>query len=131
VTGSATAASYFAKAERALASAKTLLRENETEGACNRAYYAMFAAAHVALWVAGARRDGSVIKTHGGLVAAFGDGVVKSGKLAPRHGRALARVLKARLMADYSAGTPEIADANEIVILAESFLTEIRARFLA
>ncbi len=65
---------YLGKAERSLAAARILLRENETEGACNRAYYAMFAAAHAALWAAGAREDGAIIKTHSGLVAAFAQG---------------------------------------------------------
>lgn len=123
------AASYLGKAERALAAARILLRENEAEGACNRAYYAMFDAAHAALWAAGAREDGAVVKTHSGLVAAFGEEVVKSGKIAPEQGRALARVLKTRLLADYSADSPDIDEATETVALAEAFLATVGARF--
>lgn len=37
------------KADRALASARLLLDAGDTEGACNRAYYAMFDAARAAL----------------------------------------------------------------------------------
>ncbi|EGV27515.1 HEPN domain protein [Thiorhodococcus drewsii AZ1] len=40
---------YLAKSRRALASARLLLADGDTEGACNRAYYAMFDAAHAAL----------------------------------------------------------------------------------
>lgn len=40
---------YLDKAARALASAKLLLVDEDIEGACNRAYYAMFDAAHAAL----------------------------------------------------------------------------------
>ncbi len=114
-----------------MAAARILLRENETEGACNRAYYAMFAAAHAALWAAGACEDGLVVKTHGGLVAAFGEEIVKSGKIAREQGRALARVLKTRLLADYSADSPDIDEAKETVALAEAFLVAVRARFMS
>lgn len=44
-----TPAQYLAKAERALASALLLLRDGNVEGACKRAHYAMFDAAHAAL----------------------------------------------------------------------------------
>ena len=37
------------KASRAVASAKLLLDAGDVDGACNRAYYAMFDAAHAAL----------------------------------------------------------------------------------
>ena len=64
-----------------------------------------------------------------GLVAAFGEEVVKSGKIAPEQGRALARVLKTRLLADYSADSPDIDEATETVALAEAFLAAVGARF--
>ncbi len=44
-----TPASFMRKAERALASARVLLQDGDPEGACNRAYYAMFDAARAAL----------------------------------------------------------------------------------
>ena len=37
------------KASRALSSARLLLGDGDAEGDCNRAYYAMFDAAHAAL----------------------------------------------------------------------------------
>ncbi|MGY6216601.1 HEPN domain-containing protein [Methylolobus aquaticus] len=40
---------YLSKANRALASARLLLSDGDIEGACNRAYYAMFDAAQAAL----------------------------------------------------------------------------------
>jgi len=126
---SALAASYIRKAERALTSARTLLKTKDSEGVCNRAYYAMFDAAHAALWAAGAREDGSIIKTHNGLVAAFGEGAVKSGAMAPEHGRALAHVLKTRLLADYTADAPNIDDARETVALAETFVAAVKEKF--
>ena len=43
------AAVLMAKARTACASARTLLDRQDTDGACNRAYYAMFDAARAAL----------------------------------------------------------------------------------
>ncbi|WP_295439099.1 HEPN domain-containing protein [uncultured Thiodictyon sp.] len=40
---------YLAKARRALASARLLLADGDLDGACNRAYYAMFDAAQAAV----------------------------------------------------------------------------------
>jgi hypothetical protein len=54
----------------------------------------MFEAARAALWASGAREQGLVIKTHSGLVAAFGESMVETGRMAPEQGRALARALK-------------------------------------
>lgn len=39
----------MAKAHRAVASAHNLLQDNDGDGTCNRAYYAMFGAARAAL----------------------------------------------------------------------------------
>ena len=44
----------MAKAFRAAASARLLLEAGDTDGACNRAYYAMFDAARAALLASGA-----------------------------------------------------------------------------
>ncbi len=44
-----TPAKYIIKAERALNAARLLSEAGEIEGACNRAYYAMYDAAHAAL----------------------------------------------------------------------------------
>jgi len=80
------------KAGRALDAARILLRNGNTEGACSRAYYAMFDAAHAGLSAAGAQQLGAVIKTHGGLTSVFSQELVKPGIVSVEHGRALARV---------------------------------------
>jgi len=59
------------KASRALASAALLLDAGDVDGACNRAYYAMFDAARAALIWSGAPVDPTVAKTHSGLISAF------------------------------------------------------------
>lgn len=73
-------ADLMEKASRALASARLLLDAGDTDGACNRAYYAMFDAARAALIVSGAPSD-QAARTHSGLIAAFGLHLVKAGRL--------------------------------------------------
>ena len=94
-----------------MAEARLLLREQATEGACNRAYYAMHDAAHAALWAAGVEQPGTVIKSHGWLISAFGQHLVQTGMIDREHGGAFGRVEKMRLLADYTAGDPP-ADLN-------------------
>ena len=72
---------YMIKATRALASAKLLLETGDCDGACNRAYYAMFNAAHAAIFSANSNVNPATIKTHRGLIAAFGEHLVKTGLL--------------------------------------------------
>jgi uncharacterized protein (UPF0332 family) len=49
-----TPAALMSKAVRACESARVLLDLNDVDGACNRAYYAMFDAARAALLASGA-----------------------------------------------------------------------------
>ena len=69
----------MAKAERALASAKLLLDSGDVDGACNRAYYAMFDAARAALLSINAPVPAEVARTLSGLIAAFSLHLVKPG----------------------------------------------------
>ena len=110
-----TPSSYLRKARRTLQTAVSLLEQSDTEGACNRAYYAMFDAAHAALWAAGAQEPGAVIKTHNGLIAMFGQALVKTERISVEHGRALGQVQKIRLIADYTADPPPEGDARHAV----------------
>lgn len=87
-----TAQALTAKAHRALASAKLLLDSGDVEGACNRAYYAMFDAAGAALLSIQAPVPTEVVRTHSGLIAAFSLHLVKPGLIAVEHGRSLNKV---------------------------------------
>ena len=69
---------FLSKAERALVGAHTLLRSGDSEGACSRAYYAMFDGARAALMVSG-EGTGNAMRTHRGLIAAFGQNLVRTG----------------------------------------------------
>jgi uncharacterized protein (UPF0332 family) len=106
-----------------------LLTKSDTEGACNRACYAMFHAAHVALWAAGAQAPGAVIKIHDGLIAVFGQELVKTGMIDAAHGRAFGLVQRTRLLADYTADPPADAEARAALAHAEAFVAAIQLRF--
>jgi uncharacterized protein (UPF0332 family) len=117
---------YLEKAERAVSAARILLNADSAEGACNRAYYAMFDAAHAALLAAGVS-----VKTHSGLIGAFGKHLVQSGLIDAQHGRALNRVHHLRQLADYLGDPVTIEDAAESFAHAQAFIAAVKAKFLA
>ena len=83
----------MAKALRATASARLLLEANDVDGACSRAYYAMFDAARAALLAANAPVPPDIGKTHGGLISAFSLHLVKDGPVSHELGKTLNRAL--------------------------------------
>ena len=97
-----TADEYREKVARALSSARLLLADHDAEGACNRACYAMFDAAHGTLLYYGAQVNPIKTKTHGGLIGAFGLHLVKTGRRSAELSRALTEVERVRLLADYT-----------------------------
>ena len=101
------AAELIAKAERAAASAKLLLDTGDTEGACDRAYYAMFNAARSALSLY----------------------LVKTDLVPVMYGRALNRVEELRLIADYKGDQIEPEKAAWAVDQAQDFVLAMRTMF--
>lgn len=117
----------IAKANRALASAKLLLDSGDVDGACNRAYYAMFDAARAALLWVNAPVPAEVARTHSGLITAFSLHVVKPGLVAIDHGRALNKVEDLRLIADYRGDPVTKENAAWALEQAQAFLAAIQA----
>ena len=115
---------FMRKAERALTGARLLLEAGDLEGASSRAYYAMFDAARAALVTVRPDLAGG-IKTHRGLIGAFGEHVVLSGHVDAALGRTLNQAEKLRLMADYLGDPLTLDDARWAVSEAEQFLAEI------
>ncbi|MBI3513969.1 MAG: HEPN domain-containing protein [Proteobacteria bacterium] len=111
------------KADRSLKSARLLLREGDPDGAANRLYYALRSAASAAL----VHCKVPVPKTHGALIAAFGQHVVSPGLISPAQGRLLNRLEQRRLIADYTAESLEPAMLEKHVTEAEAFIAAIRA----
>jgi uncharacterized protein (UPF0332 family) len=115
----------MAKANRALASTKLLLDSGDVDGACNRAYYAMFDAARGALLTVNAPVPSEVARTHSGLITAFSLHLVKPGLIAVEHGRALNKVEDLRLIADYKGDPVTLDNAAWALEQAEKFLAAV------
>jgi uncharacterized protein (UPF0332 family) len=122
-----TVAGYMRKAERALDEARLLLRDEKTEGACSRAYYAMHDAAHAALLATGFETPEAIIKTHHTLIAEFGKKLVLGGQIDASIGRAFNKVEEMRLLADYSAEPPPLDKTQGAVEQAELFVAAVRS----
>lgn len=116
----------MAKAVQAVASAKTLLDIGDADGACNRAYYAMFDAARAGLLASGE----DIGKTHKGVLNAFSDRLVKNGPLPKEMGRLLKHAETFRYVADYTGDPVELSDAQAMVEQAEILVAAIRAELM-
>jgi len=118
------------KAERACRSARTLLADDDPDGAANRAYYAMFDAARAALLASDAPVNIADIRAHVGLVYAFSEHLVEKGPIPEGIGSLLDEARHLRGMADYSGISVDPNVAKEIVEHAEIFVAAIRAQFI-
>ncbi len=116
------ATDLMAKAVQATASAKVLLDMGDADGACNRAYYAMFDAARASLLASGCE----IGKTHKGVLSAFSDRLVKNGPIPKEMGRLLKQAEAFRYVADYEGAPVELSDAQQMVEQANVFVAAIR-----
>ncbi|MGL4489232.1 MAG: HEPN domain-containing protein [Rhizobiaceae bacterium] len=120
----------FQKAERAIQPAKVLLSVGDTDGACSRAYYAMFDTARAALLAAKSPVHSETARTHSGLISAFGLHLVKSGEVSAELGRSFNRVHQIRLIADYKGDPVEMDIAIEVVRDAALFVETLEKQYL-
>lgn len=123
-------ADLMLKAERAVQSARMLIAAEDSDGACNRAYYAMFDAARAALIASGAPVAPEIARTHSGLITAFSLHLVKTRRVELALGKALNKVEDLRLIADYKGDPLCLDDAAWAVEQAEIFVQAMRATFL-
>jgi uncharacterized protein (UPF0332 family) len=130
VAGRLTPVALMTKADRACKSARALLDLGDVDGACNRAYYAMFDATRAALLAAGAPVKPDIGKTHHGLINAFSEHLIKHGPVTKDIGRLLKRAEEIRLVADYNGDSVELDDANELIQQAEVFVATMRNQFM-
>lgn len=119
----------FSKALIAASSAQILLDAGDVDGACNRAYYAMFDAARAALLASGLDEAAVNTKTHSGLISKFSLQLVKSGQVSVELGKSLNKVEDLRLMADYKGDTVMLEDAAWAVNQADIFVKTLSKTF--
>lgn len=102
----------MAKARQAVVSARVLLDTGDADGACNRAYYAMFDAARAALLASHAPVEPGIARTHSSLISTFSLHLVKTGRVPVELGKALNKVEDLRLVADYKGDPIENEEAG-------------------
>ena len=119
------------KARRALTSANTLLMDGDNDGACNRAYYAMFDAARAALLTCKAPVPPEVAKTHSGLISAFSLHLVKTGIFPVALGKSLNKAEDLRLIADYKGDPLDEEEAKWVTQQATIFVEAITVQFFS
>ena len=111
------------KAERALASARRALDDEDAELVANRAYYACFHAARAAL--AG---EGEEPKTHSGTHNRFALLFVATGRVPTETARALPYAAQVRERADYNAfAVTDLRAVSDLLADAERFVAAVRA----
>lgn len=118
------------KAERAIESATLLHDAGDVDGACNRAYYAMFDAAKAVLLATVPTIDPTIGKTHSGLISAFGLHMIKTGLMPIEFGRAFNRAHDIRQVADYTGDLIELGDVQWLIQQARHFVQVIKADFV-
>lgn len=119
---------FLSKARQAALSAQILLDSGDAEGACDRAYYAMFNAARAALLATQAPVPPEIARTHSGLISAFSQYLVKTGLVHVELGKSLNKVEDLRLIADYKEERIDnevaawaVAQAKDFVVVMEQF----------
>ena len=83
-----------------VASAKVLLDTGDADGACNRAYYAMYDAARAALLASGSPVEPEIAKTQNGLISAFSVHLVNAGRVSVELGKTLNNTEALRFVAE-------------------------------
>lgn len=116
---------YFEKARVAVHSAQLLLDAGDGDGACNRAYYAMFDAARGALIASGAVPNVLEIKTHAGLIAIFSLHMVKTGLVDIDASKQLNQVQEMRLIADYIGDGIDLEKVQLAINMARAFVEKL------
>ena len=110
-------------AEMTLDDAELLFANGRFRATANRAYYAMFYAAHAALEQIGVPRPG----THNGLINRFGFHFVQPGIVDSRFGRQISVAYKLRIAGDYHVEDDFTADdVIDSIENARAFIEEAR-----
>jgi uncharacterized protein len=118
------AARLWAKAQVAAQSARLLIETGDSDGAVNRAYYAVFGAARAAL--AAVRSSLAVSKRHGTIYRRFDKHLVQERGFDPSLGRRfLSKQRRARQAADYEEGRVDETVARAALGDMDRFLAAV------
>jgi uncharacterized protein (UPF0332 family) len=109
------------KARQAAEDARTLFRAGGYDGACNRAYYAMYNAARALLVARGVSPEKA--KRHATILRLFSAHFVKDGPFGAEYGRTLGNAARARVRADYSTSAIQLEVAQDVMNSLDEFMT--------
>lgn len=112
-------------ASRALRSAQTLLDDGDPNGACNRAYYAVFEAINAALETTNA----PATKTHRGIRSLFVQYFPDLARKGETASKTIHDTQLAREVADYRGEFVPAEEAQQAVQRAQSFVSAIAQEF--
>lgn len=113
---------HLERADDCVMDAELLLSAHRHSAAIGRAYYAMFHAATAALLKMDIKRH-----SHQGIISAFGQFIVKTGKVEQRFHKYIAEAFDLRLESDYQP-LVEITEkqANKVLAWAREFVEVCR-----
>lgn len=115
---------FMARARRNLESARLLLSSEDSDSACNRAYYAMREAARAALCVID-QEEAAFSKTHSGLKSQFNLHLIKPGLLPKDLNAMISFASERRIVADYDGVFLAVEDVRQVIGDAELFLAAV------
>ena len=113
-------ASLIVLARRSLHSARNILDDGDHDFAVSRAYFAMFYAASATLRSQGVRRS-----KHSGVIAVFGQYMVKTGRFPVGHHVALQAAFSSRGAGDYGRVFPDREEAERRLQEAKKFVEAV------
>jgi uncharacterized protein (UPF0332 family) len=116
------------KSHRALQSARIALAKGDYDGAVNRCYYAMFDMTRAALLRGGLAED-KLPRTHSGVIEAFRNQAVNTGKLDGDMVSELSRTESLRIKADDSGEEIDRETAAKAVSRAEVFMQTVESTY--
>ena len=117
---------HLTKAEKALSAAKLLLDASDSDGACDRAYFAILQAAQAASIKAGDRVPTIAINSPVGLVSNLALSILIPEHLVETFGGTLQTVEALRMTADYGGASLAIDEAHWAFEQATVFVSTIR-----
>lgn len=112
----------LARARRSIDAARVLASNGFTSEAVSRAYFAAFYAAEAALLSLGETRS-----KHSGVLAAFGELIVRGAGFDPSVGKLLLSLFDRRNQADYGTPAVPVQRAQAAIADAERFVAAVDA----
>ena len=102
---------HLEKANDCIKDAELLLNSHRSSASVGRSYYAMFHSATAVLLVEDIKRH-----SHQGLISAFGQFLVKEGKVEPRFHKYFAEAFDLRQESDYQP-VAEVTEQQALIVL--------------